>query len=112
MAEAVRLGRGVGVSAHSAEGVAHAAEAGAHYATISPVYRTATHPEASPGGVGLVRDAARAVPGFPLLALGGLTPARVAECREAGAHGVAVLSGILDAHRPARAVEQFLRALD
>lgn len=115
VAEAVRLGREfgglVGVSAHSAREVTEAEQAGADYATVSPVYRTATHPEAEPAGLNLIRQSAEAAPGFPILALGGLTPSRVEACLDAGAHGVAVLSAILDAHRPTRAVEQFLSAL-
>ncbi|MEM1056324.1 MAG: thiamine phosphate synthase [Bacteroidota bacterium] len=101
----------VGVSAHSAQDAVEAGRAGASYATLSPIYRTATHPEAAPAGLGLLRRSAEAAPDLPVLALGGLTPSRVAECREAGAYGVAVLSAILDAHRPTRAVEQFLVAL-
>ncbi|MEM6326863.1 MAG: thiamine phosphate synthase [Bacteroidota bacterium] len=115
VAEAVRLGDGdsrlVGFSAHSAREIAEAARAGAAYATVSPLYRTATHPDTTPAGLALLRDATEAAPGVPVLALGGITPSRVAECHEAGAHGVAVLSGLLDAHRIARAVEQYLAAL-
>lgn len=101
----------VGVSSHSSIDVREAAGAGASYALFSPVYRTATHPDAAPAGLDALREACAAPPeAFPVLALGGLTPTRVAECRSAGAHGVAVLSGILDAHRPARAVDAFLAA--
>lgn len=116
VAEAVRLGSAmgavVGVSAHSVQEVTEAVQVGADYATVSPVYRTATHPDAVPAGPGLIREAASAAPGLTLLALGGVTPSRVAECLDAGAHGVAVLSGILDAHRLARAVEQYLVSLE
>ncbi len=101
----------VGVSAHAPEEVASAAVAGASYAFFSPVYRTATHPEAAPAGLDALRRACAAAPGaFQVMALGGVTASRVAECRGAGAHGVAVLSAILDAHRPERAVREFLKA--
>lgn len=111
VAEAARLVPTVGVSAHTAEDIAAAARDGAAYATVSPIYRTATHPDAAPAGLDLLRQSAEAAPDLPLFALGGITPSRVADCREAGAYGVAVLSGILDAHRLARTVEQYLAAL-
>lgn len=112
VAEALESARTVGVSAHAPEAVAAAHASGAAYALFSPVYRTATHPEAAPVGLGALREACGAAPvSFPVLALGGVTAARVAECRAAGAHGAAVLSAIFDAHRPARAVAQLLTAL-
>ncbi|MEL6615398.1 MAG: thiamine phosphate synthase [Bacteroidota bacterium] len=110
--DALETARVVGLSAHTPAEVREAEASGASYALFSPVYRTATHPEAEPVGLQVLRDAAAAPQeALPVLALGGLTPTRVAECLDAGAHGVAVLSGILDAHRPARAVDAFFTAL-
>ena len=112
VADALAVSKVVGVSAHSPEAVAAAAASGAAYATFSPVYRTATHPGAAPAGLAALGAACEAAPeAFPVLALGGLSPGRVPEVLAAGAHGVAVLSGVLDAHRPARAVRLFLEAL-
>ena len=48
---------------------------------------------------------------LPVIAIGGLTPARVSEVRAAGASGVAVIAAILDAPSPADAVQRFLDAL-
>jgi thiamine-phosphate pyrophosphorylase len=48
----------------------------------------------------------------PLFALGGVKPADVREVRRLGAHGVAVLSGVLGARDPARATTAFLEALE
>lgn len=113
VADALAASGAVGVSAHSPEDVREAAASGASYALFSPVYRTATHPDATPAGLVALRSACEAAPeAWPVLALGGITPPRVAECRASGAHGVAVLSAILDAHRPARAVDAFLDALE
>jgi thiamine-phosphate diphosphorylase len=47
----------------------------------------------------------------PLLALGGVRPEDVARVRALGAHGVAVLSGILGAAEPARATAAYLAEL-
>ena len=101
----------VGVSAHAPDEVARASREGAAYATFSPVHPTATHPGAEPAGLDALRRATDAAPERPVLALGGITVGRVGACLGAGAHGVAVLSAILDAHRPTRAVEQLLAAL-
>jgi thiamine-phosphate pyrophosphorylase len=45
------------------------------------------------------------------VAIGGITPERVAEVMAAGARGVAAISAILTADDPARAVRSFLDAL-
>ena len=112
VANALETAAVVGVSAHAPDEIAQAAASGASYALFSPVYRTSSHPDAAPAGLARLGAACEAAPeAFPVLALGGLTPSRVAECRAAGAHGVAVLSAILDAHRPARAVQGFLDAV-
>lgn len=100
---------GFGVSAHTAGEVAQAARAGARYATLSPLFRTATHPEAPPLGLGALRAAASH--GLPVLALGGLTPGRAAQARQAGAWGVAVLSDLLLAPRPVWRLDQYADAL-
>lgn len=47
----------------------------------------------------------------PLFALGGVTPADVPRALALGAHGVAVLSGILPSPDPARATQAYLEAL-
>lgn len=111
LADALAVAPAVGVSAHSADEVIRAAEAGAAYATLSPVFRTATHPEATPLGLdALAAAVAAAPPGFPVLALGGVSPDRARDCRAAGAHGVAVLSGLLDAHRADAVAARYLDA--
>jgi len=46
-----------------------------------------------------------------VIAIGGITPARVREVRGAGARGVAAIAAILDTPSPADAVRRFLEAL-
>ncbi len=99
-----------GVSAHSATQARRAAMAGAAYATLSPVFETATHPETPPLGLGPVRLAARAA-GLPVFGLGGVTAPRAGLVRDAGAHGAAVLSGLLFAWDAPRTVRAYLDAL-
>ena len=57
--------------------------------------------------MGLIREIAAL--GIPVIAIGSVTPARVAEARDAGAAGVAVLRGVWDAPDPAEAVREYLR---
>ena len=82
---------------------------GVDYLFFSPIFPTLSKP--GQVGIGLhVLDAfcAAAEP-VPVFALGGITPSNLSECLQAGAWGAAVLSSILDADRPGRAVEEFLK---
>jgi thiamine-phosphate pyrophosphorylase len=93
----------VGVSCHSAEDVRRARDGGASFATFGPVYDTPSkRPYGPPVGLPALREASGL--GLPLVALGGVTPARVAEARAAGASGVAAIRAWLAAADPAAAV--------
>jgi thiamine-phosphate pyrophosphorylase len=105
------LGRAalVGVSCHSAAEVARARDGGASYATVSPVHDTPSKRRyGAPVGLGVLADASRL--GLPVIALGGVTPARVAEVLAAGAHGVAAIRAWLEPDDPAAAVRALLAA--
>ena len=79
------------------------------YVTYSPIFPTSSKPgHPGTGGDALRRFGRQA--GVPVLALGGLTPERVASCRRAGAAGIAVLSGIVHADDPALAAQAYLQA--
>lgn len=99
----------IGYSAHAAGEAAEAARAGADFVVLGPVYATATHPGRQGAGPGLLSAAAAL--GVPVLAIGGITPERVAEVMAAGAHGVAVLSGVWGAAEPVAAAGRYLDAL-
>jgi thiamine-phosphate pyrophosphorylase len=102
-------------SAHSPSDARRAAEAGADLLLVSPLFRTVSHPEVPPGEINLLRRARTALTGvepYPCLyALGGIGPEHVGDCLRAGAHGVAVLSGLLEAPDPAGAARAYLGAL-
>lgn len=85
-------------------------EAGADYLLVGTVFASSSHPGRAAAGAGRVRDLS-AVAGLPVLAIGGVTPGRVAEVVRAGAWGVGVLSGVWSAAEPAGAVEGYLEAL-
>ncbi len=107
----VRPDAAFGVSCHDAAGLQRAARLGARYAFLSPIFPTSSHPGAE--ALGPQAFAAMAAESsLPLIALGGMTAARVPEALAAGACGVAVLSGILEAQDPAAAARAFLRHWD
>ena len=100
----------VGVSAHAPAEVEAAAGAGADYATLSPIHATASKPGYGPA-LGLAALEAACRFGMPVIALGGIGPARAAACRDAGAAGVAAMGGLMRAADPAAATRSYLAAL-
>jgi thiamine-phosphate pyrophosphorylase len=84
---------------------------GADFVTYSPIFT----PGSKPGYDGVVAGLAGLANAvtysrLPVYALGGITPQRAAKCRTTGCVGVAVMSGILAAKNPAKAVCEFLKA--
>lgn len=101
----------VGASVHSEPEARAAVAQGADFVVFGPVYDTPSKrsygpPQGLPALESVARAAAR-----PVLAVGGLTPARVREVLGAGAAGVAVIGAIYGATRPADATKAFLDAL-
>ena len=109
----------IGVSRHQGT---IAAEAEADFVMFGAIYATASHADRAPAGIETLRKACGVLDGasgvrrqasgtaVPLIAIGGITPDRVAEVLAAGAYGVAALSGIWKGG--AGAVVEYLRALD
>lgn len=102
-------------AAHSPSDARRAAEAGADVLLVSPLFRTVSHPDDEPGELHLLQRTCDALVGVTpapcVFALGGIGPEHVAACIQAGAHGVAVLSGLLEAPDPAEAARAYLGAL-
>jgi thiamine-phosphate pyrophosphorylase len=79
----------IGVSCHSVDDVRRADAEGASFAVLAPIFAT---PGKGPAlGTGPLAEAARTVR-IPVLALGGITEARIQECMTAGAAGIAAIS--------------------
>jgi thiamine-phosphate pyrophosphorylase len=101
----------IGASVHSEVEAKDAADAGADFVVFGPVYDTPSKRRyGPPQGLATLGRVAAAVR-RPVIAIGGITPGRVAEVTAAGAAGVAVISAILSADRPADATKAFLDAL-
>lgn len=94
---------------HDAAAVFGAERAGANGLVFAPVLRPTWKP-AKARGLDALRQTVAAA-SQPVFALGGITPARVGACIAAGAHGVAVLGGVLGAADPAAAAVDYLEAL-
>jgi thiamine-phosphate pyrophosphorylase len=80
----------IGRSVHSRESAVEAESAGADYLIFGPVWPSPSHPDARAVGIEALAVAARGVR-IPILAIGGVTTERVAECLDAGAAGYAAI---------------------
>lgn len=101
----------IGYSAHSIDEVRQARRKGVDYVIFSPIFRTTSKPSAEPAGLDVLEEACPAAGHVPVIALGGITPQNAPDCLQAGAHGIAVLSGILAADEVKRAVEAYAGAI-
>ncbi|MFN3689455.1 MAG: thiamine phosphate synthase [Fimbriimonadales bacterium] len=100
----------LGRSVHSVESALRAEAEGCHYLLVGTIYPTQSHPDKTPEGIALLYAVRQAV-SIPIIAVGGITPERVLECVQAGAQGIAVVSGITEATNPAEAARQYHAAL-
>ena len=80
----------IGRSVHSLEAARRAQDEGADFVIFGPVWESASHPYVRPAGVDLLALVASGVR-IPVLAIGGVTQARVGEVMETGAAGYAAI---------------------
>jgi hypothetical protein len=73
-----------GLSCHSISDLQMAEQAGFDYAFLSPIFSTATHPEADPLGLDVLAQACKSVQ-MPVVALGGIDFGNADACLAAGA---------------------------
>jgi thiazole tautomerase (transcriptional regulator TenI) len=106
----VGLGCRIGVSAHDPAEAAFAAADGADWILMGTIFDSASHPDMTPAGLDALRDCVQRTP-VPVIAIGGITPDRVAQIRATGAHGAAVLSGVWHAQDPAAAAAAYCDAV-
>ena len=98
----------IGRSVHSVAEAEAAVAEGAGYLLIGSVFDTPSHPGRLPVGLEVVR--AVSALGVPVIAIGGITPERAREVREAGAYCIAAVRALWQADDPARAALAFLEA--
>ncbi|MBF0147018.1 MAG: thiamine phosphate synthase [Magnetococcales bacterium] len=95
----------IGRSCHDLASARHAFAEGADFITLSPLFPTRTHPDTPPLGLASFASMVRNLNG-PVLALGGITADNVHLAMTAGAHGIALIRGIIDQDNPARHAEK------
>jgi len=94
----------VGVSCHSLEEALAAETAGADYILLGPIFATPSKLRYGPPlGLAKLREVTLQV-STPVFALGGITPDRIADCRENGAAGIAGIRIFQDADSVAELV--------
>jgi len=93
-------------SIHSLAEAESAAKGGADALVVGAIWPTSTHPDRAAAGTALLRDVVTL--GLPTFAIGGVTPARAVEARDAGAWGVAAISALWDANDPYHAAMSIL----
>ena len=103
VAEARRLlgpGHAIGYSAHSLQEARLAEKDGASFITMGPVFHTPSKAAyGAPLGLQLFREACVALD-IPVYALGGINLLNCTKPMAAGAHGIALISGIIAAPDP------------
>jgi thiamine-phosphate pyrophosphorylase len=80
----------IGRSVHSLDSALRAEQQGADFVIFGPVWSSPSHREARPAGVKALAGVARALR-IPVVAIGGVTTERIAECHDAGAAGYAAI---------------------
>lgn len=102
-------GARIGCSVHGPAEALQAESDGADFVVLGTIYETASHPDRAGSGIGLVRATVERT-ALPVIAIGGITPGRVADVARAGAHGAAVLGGLWRAANPVEAAAAYVEA--
>ncbi|MEK6716652.1 MAG: thiamine phosphate synthase [candidate division NC10 bacterium] len=101
----------IGISCHSLAEVREAVDGGADFVVLGPIFETPSKmPYGAPLTTALLQQA-RAATTLPVLAIGGINPARVPEVMAAGADGVAVISAVMAAADFGAAASELLAAV-
>jgi len=97
----------IGYSAHGAD---EAAAVDADFVLLGTIFESPTHAGIEAAGVARIEETARRT-ARPIVAIGGVTPERVARVFDAGAYGIAVLSGVWSTSDPAARTREYIDAL-
>ena len=100
----------LGMSVDGASDAREAEDLGADYLGVT-VWATPTKPEATPGGLGLVRTVS-GQGSLPVVGIGGIDAVNAPAVLDAGAAGVAVISAVAAAPDPIEATRELVRVVD
>ncbi|BCJ52346.1 thiamine-phosphate synthase [Actinoplanes sp. NBRC 14428] len=102
----------LGATCRDPDAARAAVAAGASYLGVGPAFATVTKPGLpAPLGPERIGAVARAVPGVPIVAIGGVTADNAAELVRAGATGVAAVGAVAGAADPGEATARLLKVL-
>jgi thiazole tautomerase (transcriptional regulator TenI) len=103
-------GMTVGKSIHSVEDAQEAFVKGADYGVFGHIFPTSSKPGLSPRGLEELKNVTGKT-NLPIIAIGGIKPSNCFEVIQAGAHGIAVMSGVLEADNPVQMVKEYRKSL-
>ncbi|WP_188207228.1 thiamine phosphate synthase [Alkalibacillus aidingensis] len=96
----------IGKSVHTIAEARQAEKDGADYVLFGHIFTSQSKPGQKPQGLDNLRSLVESVE-LPVIAIGGITPVNVNDVVTCGTHGVAVMSGILDAKEPMEIAKQY-----
>ncbi|MBU8878790.1 thiamine phosphate synthase [Bacillus sp. FJAT-29790] len=100
----------VGSSIHSVNEAKEVSEKGVDYAIYGHVFPTNSKLDLPPKGIEGLKEITGST-SMPIIAIGGIKPSNCSFVLEAGAKGIAVMSGVLEAEDPLQAVKEYSKAL-
>jgi thiamine-phosphate pyrophosphorylase len=97
----------IGITVHNIAEALEAQDLGADYLGISPIFRTATKPDAGkPAGIALIEEI-RCQVDIPLIAIGGIDHSNAPEVVRAGADGLCAISCVVTKENVAEEIRKF-----
>jgi thiamine-phosphate pyrophosphorylase len=101
----------IGRSTHDIDEAVEAEKAGADFITFGPVFETPSKRQyGKPLGLDTLKKAAGSV-SLPVFAIGGIKQVSIRDVMAAGAHGIALISGILASDDIQSSTENYVRTL-
>jgi thiamine-phosphate pyrophosphorylase len=98
----------IGASTHSLDEVRSALDEGADFVVFGPVFETKSKVQfGPPHGLDELARVVRALAGFPVLALGGISTSNAADCLAVGAQGIAAIGLFDDPENFAQLLDRF-----
>ncbi|RZT21271.1 thiamine phosphate synthase [Fictibacillus sp. BK138] len=101
----------IGCSVHCLEEVRNAEQNGADFLFYGHIFPTESKRDQDPRGIDQLQYIVEQST-LPVIAIGGVQPENVREVLQTGAAGIAVLSGIMEAESPLKAVKAYKRELE
>jgi thiazole tautomerase (transcriptional regulator TenI) len=100
----------IGRSVHSLEEAREAEDQGANFLVYGHIFSTESKPGLQPKGLTALNQLVSGV-AIPVIAIGGIKPNQAAQVLDAGAAGIAVMSGVVDAEDPLAAAREYEQGL-